>query len=635
MLTNGFVCLLLLVCIAGCSNGTSNGPVMFVPGGTTITVNSLEDLDSPPAGAVTLRSALARIGSGGTITFDQALNGSTINLAMIGATNSLLKGEVFTFSQGTWKFLGYQERDYGRSALYARKDVTIDASNLPAGITLKWVGGDTNRARVLALYGNLTMKKVTVTGGHAGNEAISGGTQPFTLARGGGLAVWGTATLEQCTIDGNLASGDETPSRDRGAFGGGIYAERLVLSDCIISGNSATGFGAAGGGVYSVGGIEATSAGSTLTRCTVSGNRVTGQHAYGGGVYSDGGGPGNMKTLIVSNSTVARNMVSDHPGIAENAMFQYYYRGGGIYMSNGSLMIRSSTIAENAVSGNPATFSGKPNMGGGGIAATIGDAHVVENMQVWHNIIAGNSVNGGKDDLFTGSLLHFYSYGYNLIGRLDFSQILVPIPEYYSLSRKHWPKIGDRHGVPLSDAVSLATVTYHPVIVSAGTDAGQPALLWYPPSGSALNSIPAASYTVDSVLAQYTVVPGGADDFLNLVRDRVRTDYAALPGTSFGTLVGDMTGILWYGPATTWPSNPLNVPWIAFWKNIDAELGTGLDPVRLGDDFWGTFTSGPWGENIIMTVGSTRSSPITLLANDQRGILRAQGVKGAIGALEP
>lgn len=622
-------CLLLmgLTSIGGCTNDSSSGE--------TIVVTSREDQELPATGKVTLRSALKELKSGGTITFDLALNGATINLTTVGATNALLKGEVYDLVQGKWIFQGYQERDYGKSALYARKDVTIDASALPEGITLKWTGGDANRARILALYGNLTMKKVTITGGHANSEAISGGSQPYTLARGGGLAVWGTATLDQCTLGENHASGDETPSRDRGAFGGGIYANRLNLSDCIINGNSVTGFGAAGGGVYSVGGAEAASGGSTLTRCTVSGNRVTGQHAYGGGVYSDGGGPGNMKTLIMNNCTVARNQVSDHPGIAESAMFQYYYRGGGIYMSNGSLMISSSTVAENAVSGNPATFNAKPNMGGGGIAATIGDAHVVENMQVWHNIIAGNSVNGAADDLFTGSLLHFFSYGYNLIGRLDFSQMLVPIPEYYSLCRKHWPKIGDRHNILVNDVIALATAGYHPFLVSAGTDAGQPSLLWYPPAGNALNSIPADSYTVDYVLAQYSIAPGGTDDFLNRIRDKVYADYAALPGTSFGTLIADTTGILWYGPPATWPSNPQNGPWITFWKELDTELGTALDPVKLNDDFWESFISGPWGGNVVMNVLAERSTPVSLLAIDQRGKHRPQGVKGAVGAVEP
>jgi len=215
-----------------------------------IQVNSLEDTWPPPEGIITLRAALRDIGSGGTITFDPTLNGGTIDLVEIDSDHSVLRGEVFLDG---WDYQGYLERDYGRSALYARKNVTIDASTLPAGITLAWAGSDQTPARVLAVYGDLTMRNVTVTGGWSQSEPITT-SQEHTLARGAGLAVWGVATLEDCTIHGNRAFGDEIGSRDRGAFGGGIYADRVVLRDCIISGNSVTGYGAAGGGVYSIGG---------------------------------------------------------------------------------------------------------------------------------------------------------------------------------------------------------------------------------------------------------------------------------------------------------------------------------------------------------------------------------------------
>ena len=112
-------------------------------------------------------------------------------------------------------------------------------------------------------------------------------------------------------------------------------------------------------------------------------------------------------------------------------------------------------------------------MGGGGICATIGNAHVVEYMSVWHSIIAGNSVNGSGNDLYTGSLLHFYSYGYNLVGRIDFSQILVPVPAWGDLSRKHWPKTGDHEGVAASDVF----LTRRHSLTSRQADAGQRAVL--------------------------------------------------------------------------------------------------------------------------------------------------------------
>ena len=122
-----------------------------------IIVNSLLDATSPPAGAVTLRSALAAAESGQPIEFDASLNGGTIALSVVADEHTLLKGEVMGIRDepsGPVSYLvGYFDRDYGRSALVARKDVVIDASKLPAGITLAWTGGTQPAARVLAVEG--------------------------------------------------------------------------------------------------------------------------------------------------------------------------------------------------------------------------------------------------------------------------------------------------------------------------------------------------------------------------------------------------------------------------------------------------------------------------------------------------
>ena len=120
---------------------------------------------------MTLRAAIREAKPGGTIMFDRSLNGGTILLELVGSDNSVLQGEIYS----GMTFQGYGERNYGRSALYAAKDLTIDASALPDGITLTWTGGDPNRARVLAVYGNLTMRNVTVTSGYSSAEAIAGG----------------------------------------------------------------------------------------------------------------------------------------------------------------------------------------------------------------------------------------------------------------------------------------------------------------------------------------------------------------------------------------------------------------------------------------------------------------------------
>ncbi|WP_243338512.1 PPC domain-containing protein [Anaeromyxobacter soli] len=597
------------------------------PSGSLL-VNSLEDVASPTGRAVTLRSALAAAASGERITFDRSLDGRTILLSIVGDEHTVLKGEVYAAGA----FSGYQDRDYGRSALYARKDVVIDASMLPNGITLRWNGGDTSHARVLAVYGNLTMNNVTISSGSSVAEPISGSTQPFTLARGGGLAVWGTATLERCTIAGNTVVGDTQASRDRGSYGGGIYANGLVLRGVVVSGNAAIGYGAAGGGVYSVGGADSTSGrgnNTFLDRCTVSGNLVRAQHAYGGGLFTLSGGPNNLATMEIKNSTVARNLVEDNDALPQDG--QYYYRGGGVYMGGGSLSVVASTIAENAVDGPAAIFSGRPNVGGGGVAATIGNAHTVEYVWLQNSIVVGNTLNGVAEDWFPGSILDFRSAGYNVVGRIDFSQILVPVPAWGHLNRRRWPKLGDQEGVALGAALDVAGARFHESIVSAGTDAGGPALLWYPPGTAAADKIPAAPYPLTYVNGRYTGYGVPTDDFLNHVILQLRQEYGSELGSDFGSGFGDLTGTTWYEHPVTWPSDPRNAPWIKFWRDLDVAIGDRLGMVRLGDDFWGTFVTGPLG-NVSLTVERVTQTYLRE-PTDQTGATRSGGLAD-VGAIE-
>ncbi len=623
--------LLLTAALLGLGGCGSNGGNSIIPPTPTpppagIVVNSLEDLEQPPQGTVTLRSALAQARSGQRITFASALNGGTIQLRLVGDSHSVLRGEVYSGMQ----FVGYSDRDYGKSALYAHKDVWIDAAELPDGVTLQWAGED--RARVLGVYGNLTLKHVNVIGGYSSAEPISDPAQPFTLARGGGLAVWGTATLQDCVVSGNRISGDLAPSRDRGTYGGGIYANGLSVKNCVISGNTAIGYGAAGGGIYSVGGAEVATnqADAVLSQCTVSGNRVTAQHAYGGGIFTLAGGPVYRRWLRMTNCTVARNLVEDHPDIANSG--QFYFRGGGIYIGGGSLSLTSCTITENEVNGQLATFSGSPNMNGGGVAATIGNAHVVENVEVQHSIIAGNKLSGVPQDWYTGSLLSFSSNGYNRIGMIDFSRILVPVPEWMDLSRKHYPKEGDVDGVSAADVLAIDAVRYHPWALSAGTDAGQPAVVWYPPAGSAVDQIPRAAYNVQRVSAGYAGYGVATDDFLNRVLERVRANYGDILGNDFGGNFGDMTGVTWYMSPETWPADPANQPWISFWRDLDTQIAGQLGQAVLADEFWSTFPTGLQGNiNVSVSVGSVSAS---LTDVDQRGKARPAGVTGDIGAIE-
>ena len=647
-----------------------------------ILVNSLEDVEEPPEGMVTLRSALALAAAGQPIFFAPRLDGGTIELSIVGAEHSVLRGEVMGMRDepsGPVSYLeGYFNRNYGKSALYARKNVIIDASKLPHGITLSWAGGPATEARVLAVYGDLTMVNVSVTGGRSVAEEImtdNPDLQPWTLGRGGGVAVWGTARLVNCKIYNNYCEGDFESSRDRGAFGGGLYANIVDMENCIISGNSVLGGGAAGGGVFSVGGRGVVEETSTMERSSITGNRISGLFTYGGGVYSDGGGIGNLKTLELTNCTIARNIVDPAPILPSFLLSIGYWRGGGVYMSNGHLLMHSCTVVENEVYGLPRTDDlGKPNLAGG-IAATIGNAHAAEDMTIGHSVIAGNTVHeidgiSYNEDIFTGSLLYFHSRGYNRIGIINFDQMLVPVGEtnWASLCRRHYPKEGDNDRVDVADVLNLDSgITQSDVMLSAGVDAPNPVVLHYEPKGNAIDQVPISPYSISEIYAEYSY--SGTDNFLAILLGRIENHYGLTAFASdftadFETFLqtvdtdDETTGIQpytdpsgnpiltlaatqWFGPKTTWPKELPNYPYIEFWHRLDgalrAESIPGMGPELLGDDAWETlFSSGPLVENedIIMSVATDAPFTVSMQEVDQIGTERPVDTFGDIGAIE-
>jgi hypothetical protein len=664
-----------LTLLAACGGGGSSSTF-----DSAVVVNSLIDDSNPPSGTVTLRSALASVASGQVIRFDPSLDGGTIALSIVADEHTRLKGEVMGMRDepgGPVSYLvGWFDRDYGRSALVARKNVTIDAADLPSGITLAWAGG--TPARVLAVEGNLSLVNVGITGGHSVAEPLAianPGDQPWTLARGGAVAVWGVARLRDCRLFDNHVEGDFDSSRDRGAFGGAVYGDIIDMQRCVVSGNSALGAGAAGGGIYSVGGAGSTRTLSTIESSTVSGNAIRGLFAYGAGIYSDGGGIGKANTLRVTNTTVARNLAEPSAGLPPFLLNMGYWRGAGLYMSNGYMELQSVTVVENSVRGRPRTDSlGRRNLAGG-IAATVGNAHAVERMTVGHSIIAGNTVTeiGGATyahDLFTGSLLHFHSAGYNRFGQLDFAQILVPVGEreWESLSRRHYPKVGDQTGIALADVVDLAAgITTDPAIPSVGVAAGDAVPLHYRPTGTALDQVPASSYRVDNVLAEYEVASGAQDDFLSIVLGRLEQHYGlagfastfqgefetflqaadidtGTPGLQpyrdpDGNPILTLSATRFFGPAQTWPRELYNHPYIEFWHRLDAALAAipGMGQEGLADEAWAAlFETGLLVENPLLRtiVWVERGPTISRLASDQLGMARSPGVQADIGALE-
>lgn len=673
-----FILFISLSLILSCSSDSD------IPHSVHITVNSVEDIADPPEGTVTLRSALASAASGQVIDFDISLNGSTIELSIVGEEHTTLKGEVMEFDNenNISVLLGYFDRDYGKSALYAQKNIVIDASDLPAGITISWAG--TDDARVLAVYGNLTIYNVAVTGGSSVAEDISATNteQPWTLARGGAIAVWGRARLSNCKLYNNYCEGDFDSSRDRGAFGGGIYADIVEMQDCIVSGNTVYGGGVSGGGVFSVGGRDTYETTSFIIRSSITGNHITGVMAYGGGVYSDGGGIGNSGTLRLINSTIAQNLI-DFPFPASFG----YWRGGGVYMSNGSMIVKTCTIVENQVYGVPRTDSlGKKNLAGG-IAATIGNAHALEDMIIGHSIIVGNTVHeysefgGGatyNHDVFTGSAFYFMSMGYNRIGVIDFSQMLVPVGEedWRSLNRKFYPQNTgvdtlDIDGVDIADVLDLTNgITYSDDILSAGVNPDDPVVLYYEPQGSALDQIPTGYYYVSGTYFEYSMPSYATNNFLEIMLDRIEseyslTDFAANFTSDFETYLStvdiddetpgnqpyedpDGNPILtladtqWFGPAVTWPKEPYNYAYIEFWHHLDtaliAEDIPGMGPELISESVWDDLfpSSGYLTENTDIYMGRIPATFFTVLSEERDQLYNQRPVNslGDIGAIE-
>jgi hypothetical protein len=181
--------------------------------------------------------------------------------------------------------------------------------------------------------------------------------------------------------------------------------------------------------------------------------------------------------------------------------------------------------------------------------------------------------------------------GYNRIGVLDLSQILVPVgePDWRSLSRRFYPGTNDVDGVDVSEVLDMTNgITRANHIFSTGVDEGNPVVLYYTPRGSALDRIPAGSYSVNGSYWEYIVNDMANDNFLEIMLDRLE-DYYNIPGfaadftSSFETLLNtvdsdsttagtqpyedpDGEPILtladthWFGPLQTWPKEMYNYP---------------------------------------------------------------------------
>lgn len=173
--------------------------------------------------------------------------------------------------------------------------VTVNASNLPAGLT---ISGNSSVRQFHLTTGRLTLRGLTLTGGRglsAENSLAGGAVRTYegtTFAAynclfqsntadktGGALSNRGTSTLEGCLFAFN---GTRTDSSTGGSSGAITNIGSLVVRRCTFFGNS-TFAGTTGGSnahsagaILSVENLSAPGSNLTIEHCTFSGNTAGG-----------------------------------------------------------------------------------------------------------------------------------------------------------------------------------------------------------------------------------------------------------------------------------------------------------------------------------------------------------------------
>ena len=289
--------------------------VGFVTPGLVVNTTSDEN-DGPGVGDISLRDAITGAAPGSVVSFAPSLS-----------------GQVLTLSLGQ---------------LTLTKNLTIDASGLPEGITV-------SGAASFRVFEVQSGKTVGMTGLRIVNGRVS--------ADGGGIRNAGNLTLDRCEVASNLAGDD----------GGGIFnTGTLTLTSTQLGANTAND---SGGAIASEGLLS-------LSFCSLSGNVAD----NGGGIYNDDG------VLTIDESTLRDNVAGDTPG------------GGAVDNDNGGeVSITRSTLSGNrSVSGGGAiendgkltilacTLSGNTAAVGGGAIE-----HAAGVLGLTSSTLAGNTAKYG------------------------------------------------------------------------------------------------------------------------------------------------------------------------------------------------------------------------------------------------
>ena len=205
----------------------------------------------------------------------------------------------------------------------------------------------------------------------------------------------GTATFENCTFISNVVS-HETIMGTGAAAGGAIYEHDgvLLMSDCVVSGNTAfNDFGGSGGGIKGSG---------VFVRCTFESNSVSsgdsaaGGGASGGGVFVDCDFVGNQTTAGGFFGATSGGLSGG--GLVVGCRFIDNEADGRNYEAYGGGMSGSGLIINCLFQGNRAVVDqGLQEAFGGGLRAS-NEAAIVNCTFVNNEAIHGSAVYGNDND---------------------------------------------------------------------------------------------------------------------------------------------------------------------------------------------------------------------------------------------
>jgi large repetitive protein len=221
-------------------------------------------------------------------------------------------------------------------------------------------GNDLDRIFQVGSLVRVTIDKVVIQNGHAGDAG-----------KGGGIRNGGTLILSNSVITGNVSIGFE-------GQGGGLYNTGIMtVTNNLFSHNTTTGQHGFGGGLYNGGTLYLN--GNTFNR-----NRTSGWNAHGGAIYA--GGP---VTAVGNTFTYNQNSAGNGAGI-------YHFSGSPLVISN-SLFLRNQAdgfgggvFSFNTVFVTNTTFiSNTAGADGGAIAINTGD------LAVRDSTFTGNSSGSG------------------------------------------------------------------------------------------------------------------------------------------------------------------------------------------------------------------------------------------------